>query len=395
MSETAGQLYSRIVTARWRRLKNGAGSVDGKRVLHSLRRPVRLSWRPFPARVAAVSAFVAALLLAQPAGAAPAPSASQLHDATAKVHAAEQTLSEAEHEVESATRTSQQLAYAVVALRARQAQAQVDEDRAREQARKAVRLAFDGATVDPTDNLFAALSGDDPGLATQVRERRLSNAAGHSRALQAAVARLDELNQETNRKQDAALKAAARAIGAADTARSKLEDAEAADTELRRQAAIAAQREELARLKRQLAASLAALQPSGSTGGGGTMVPDANASVRALYQQAALTCPGLPWGVLAGIGQVETDHGANKNVSSAGAMGPMQFMPATWEAYGVDGDGDGKADILNQTDAVYSAAHYLCSNGGGNSASLYKAIFAYNHSSYYVNTVLRLAAQYK
>ncbi len=64
--------------------------------------------------------------------------------------------------------------------------------------------------------------------------------------------------------------------------------------------------------------------------------------------------------MLAGIGQVETDHGANKNVSSAGAMGPMQFMPATWAAYGVDGDGDGKADILNQTDAVYSAAHYLC-----------------------------------
>ena len=119
------------------------------------------------------------------------------------------------------------------------------------------------------------------------------------------------------------------------------------------------------------------------------------ASLRALYMRgAAAECPGLPWNVLAGIGQVETDHGQNKNVSSAGAMGPMQFMPATWAVYGVDGDGDGVADILDQADAIYSAAHYLCADGGGNSATLYQAIFAYNHSDYYVNTVLAVAAQY-
>jgi hypothetical protein len=116
--------------------------------------------------------------------------------------------------------------------------------------------------------------------------------------------------------------------------------------------------------------------------------------LRTLYMNAATTCPGLPWGVLAAIGQVETGHGQNKNVSSAGAMGPMQFLPSTFAVYGVDGDGDGRADILDQADSVYSAARYVCANGGGQSDTLRQAIYAYNHSDAYVNTVLGLAAQY-
>jgi hypothetical protein len=114
-----------------------------------------------------------------------------------------------------------------------------------------------------------------------------------------------------------------------------------------------------------------------------------------LYKRAATTCPGLPWTVLAAIGQVESDHGRNAGQSSAGALGPMQFLPSTWKAYGVDGDGDGKADITNPFDAIPGAAKYLCASGGGKGGdSLYKAIFAYNHADWYVQKVLNLAAAY-
>jgi Transglycosylase SLT domain len=114
-----------------------------------------------------------------------------------------------------------------------------------------------------------------------------------------------------------------------------------------------------------------------------------------LYQQAAGTCPGLSWTVLAAIGQIESGHGRNVGPSSAGALGPMQFMPATWRSYGVDGDGDGKADIMDPYDAVPTAARYLCANGAGRGgAALSNAIWHYNHSQSYVNAVLSLAGAY-
>jgi hypothetical protein len=114
-----------------------------------------------------------------------------------------------------------------------------------------------------------------------------------------------------------------------------------------------------------------------------------------LYQQAAGSCSGLSWTVLAAIGQIESDHGRNVGPSSAGALGPMQFMPATWRSYGVDGDGDGKADIMDPFDAVPTAARYLCANGAGRGGgSLSSAIWHYNHSQSYVNAVLSLAHAY-
>src|SRR5206468_12613207 len=82
------------------------------------------------------------------------------------------------------------------------------------------------------------------------------------------------------------------------------------------------------------------------------------ASYLRLYRAAAATCRGLPWTVLAAIGTVETGNGANTSTSKKGAMGPMQFLPSTFAAYAVDGDGDGVANIQDPADAIYSAARY-------------------------------------
>jgi transglycosylase-like protein with SLT domain len=115
---------------------------------------------------------------------------------------------------------------------------------------------------------------------------------------------------------------------------------------------------------------------------------------RALYQAAAATCPGLSWTVLAAIGQVETHHGRGAMVSSAGALGPMQFLPATFVRYAVDGDHDGKADIMNPADSIFTAARYLCANGAGSgNDGLYNAVWHYNHADWYVQLVLSLAGK--
>jgi hypothetical protein len=132
----------------------------------------------------------------------------------------------------------------------------------------------------------------------------------------------------------------------------------------------------------------------------GAMTPSTTATddippvMLALYQQAAPTCPGLPWTILAGIGKEETNHGRNVAVSSAGAQGVMQFMPATFAKYAVDGNHDGTVDINDPVDSVFSSAHYLCANGAGDPNRLYDAIYAYNHADWYVQAVLADAARY-
>jgi Transglycosylase SLT domain len=119
------------------------------------------------------------------------------------------------------------------------------------------------------------------------------------------------------------------------------------------------------------------------------------AAYLSLYRRAATTCPGLPWTVLAAIGTVETGNGANVHRSSKGALGPMQFLPSTFAAYGIDGDGDGVANIQDPADAVFSAARYLCLWGAGlGGQALDDAIFAYNHADWYVREVIELAIAY-
>ena len=112
---------------------------------------------------------------------------------------------------------------------------------------------------------------------------------------------------------------------------------------------------------------------------------------------SAKYCPALSWTVLAAIGQIESGDGRNVGPSTAGALGPMQFLPSTWARWGIDGFGPaGPPDVMNPFDAVPSAALLLCAAGAksGTEAGLRQAIFAYNHADWYVNEVLALAAQY-
>jgi murein DD-endopeptidase MepM/ murein hydrolase activator NlpD len=105
--------------------------------------------------------------------------------------------------------------------------------------------------------------------------------------------------------------------------------------------------------------------------------------------QAAGTQYGIRWEVLAAINEIETDYGRNLNVSSAGALGWMQFMPATWKSYGTDANKDGVKDPYNPVDAIFAAARYL--KAAGAEQDLQKAIFAYNHADWYVDSVLMRA----
>lgn len=85
---------------------------------------------------------------------------------------------------------------------------------------------------------------------------------------------------------------------------------------------------------------------------------------------------GIPWRYLAAVNLVETGIGRIRGTSSAGAQGPMQFMPATWAAYG------GGGDIANTHDAIMGAARYLAANNGA--TDIGNALYRYNHSDHYV-----------
>ena len=114
----------------------------------------------------------------------------------------------------------------------------------------------------------------------------------------------------------------------------------------------------------------------------------------AIYRQAASTYGLDPdgWAWLAAINRVETDFGRDLSTSSAGAVGWMQFEPATWAAYGVDADRNGVKDPYNPTDAIFAAANYLRASGAP--ADWQRAVLTYNHSTAYLDQVASLEQSY-
>jgi len=120
------------------------------------------------------------------------------------------------------------------------------------------------------------------------------------------------------------------------------------------------------------------------------------------YQRAAQTCPGLGWPVLAGIGEVESDHGqsplpgVHSAANFAGAEGPMQFEPRTFAAFAVRADPRHALSVYDPEDAIFTAARMLCTDGadGGTPQGIATALFAYNHADWYRREVLSWAARY-
>jgi hypothetical protein len=107
-----------------------------------------------------------------------------------------------------------------------------------------------------------------------------------------------------------------------------------------------------------------------------------------IYMQAGHRY-GVPWEVLAAINAIESDYGRDLSTSSAGALGWMQFEPSTWRQYGVAADRHSVPNPYDPRDAIFSAARYLAAAGANQDVS--KAVYAYNHATWYVDEVMSRA----
>ena len=316
----------------------------------------------------------------------------------------------------------------MAAAQARRAEAEVRSLTTRARAAEgAYATAVTSVGRRVTDSVLAAAAADDArrraddAAAVQVRAARALYTSGGQAGLMASVLRaedpqdlalrvlgmrrlLDDARTSAERADVVADRSADRASGAAESADASvvvahdlaaravavddlLQRAQAtldrlsqrawrlAEAERAAQALAAARAEAAASRQAALAEVRAALPPS---------------DYFALYRSAARTCAGLRWTLLAAVGQVESGHGRNVGPSSAGALGPMQFMPATFRAYAVDGDHDGRTDPMSPADSVFTAARYLCASGAGSPSGVSGALLRYNHAQWYVDLVLRV-----
>jgi len=110
------------------------------------------------------------------------------------------------------------------------------------------------------------------------------------------------------------------------------------------------------------------------------------AKLLAYYREAQRRF-GVGWHVLAAVNYVESAFDKLRNSSTAGAQGPMQFIPATWRAYGLGGD------VHDPHDAILGAANYLHANGAPRAYG--RALYRYNPSTRYVDAVLRHARRFR
>jgi len=111
-------------------------------------------------------------------------------------------------------------------------------------------------------------------------------------------------------------------------------------------------------------------------------VPQPVSTLRGFYDEAEVAT-GVPWAYLAAIHLVETRMGRIHGLSSAGAQGPMQFIPETWASYG-------EGDIDDDRDAIQAAGRYLASRGAP--ADMDRALFSYNNDDRYVAAVKAYAS---
>lgn len=100
------------------------------------------------------------------------------------------------------------------------------------------------------------------------------------------------------------------------------------------------------------------------------------------HYEEAQRASGVPWPYLAAIHFVETRMGRIVGVSTAGAQGPMQFIPETWAAFG-------EGDVYDDRDAILAAGRYLASRGAP--ADMGRALYSYNNSDRYVTAVSNYA----